>query len=211
MKEKMLENICNILTDCYLENLSSDIFYENVVSIFKEKYKKSFEYDTGATKGVLMFRDLGFVIKIPFTGDGEYDFYGSGYGDGWDYCQTEEKRFEFAKIEGVEQCFLETKFLTYINNYPIYVQDYIKDIGDECNSSNHTDIERTKMKSTCEEKGYYCFNSNWLLNAYQYYGEDKFYKLLRFIDDYDIDDLHFNNLGYKGKQPLIVDYASFND
>lgn len=208
--EKELKEILNALEYCDFEDIKEASFWDNVVDTFKQKYKKPCYCDSGATKGVLIFRELGFVIKIPFIGDDEDYFYGSGYSDGWNYCQTEEKKFEFAKECGLDRCFLETKFIGHVNNHPIYIQDYIEEIGGGSHYSNYTDKERTEMEDKCEGSGYNCFNPNWLLDAFKYYGEDTFYKLLRFIDDYDIDDLHGANLGYKGSQPLIIDYASFN-
>lgn len=54
---------------------SDDDFYEVVVSPLRSSTKLgNWTYDTGATKGVLIFRDCAFVIKIPFYGK---DGYGS--------------------------------------------------------------------------------------------------------------------------------------
>ena len=64
--EKELNAILDALKMGDYEDLYDTIFYENVVRPFKEKYKQQFYYDYGATKGVLVFKELGFVIKIPF-------------------------------------------------------------------------------------------------------------------------------------------------
>jgi hypothetical protein len=210
-REKEVNEILDALRNCDFEELIECVFWEKIVGPFKEKYKKPFTYEAGATKGVLMFKDLGFVIKIPFVGDNDDYFYGSGYSDGWNYCQTEEKRFEFAKEYGLDQCFLELKYIGHIDNYPIYLQEYISEVGGGIHYASYSDKERNEMTDRCEGSGYNCFNPNWLLDAFKYYGEEIFYKLLRFIDDYDIDDLHGANLGYQNGQPLIIDYASFNN
>ena len=65
------------------------VFWEKNWTLLKKNTRNLLQ--AGATK-VLMFKDLGFVIKIPFVGDNDDYFYGSGYSDGWNYCQTEEKK-----------------------------------------------------------------------------------------------------------------------
>lgn len=103
------------------ENDEAD-FYSIVVQPFSEKYKKPFDYATGATKGVLIFEQLGFVIKIPFCRNSEDCYYNSAYGEyeccyftgadtdnGWDYCEAEANKYERAEEEGLAQCFAKTK------------------------------------------------------------------------------------------------------
>ena len=58
---------------CSFEELSEDSFYINVVQPLKDAQCFSdWSYSSGVTKGVLIFKGLDFVIKIPFSGSGEY-------------------------------------------------------------------------------------------------------------------------------------------
>ena len=47
-------------------------------------------------------------------------------------------------------------------------------------------------------------------DAINWYGENEIEKLLKFINDEKINDLHSGNLGYLNDRPVIVDYAGYN-
>ena len=75
--EKELNEILNALESGDYNDLYDSVFYEQIIRPFKQKYKKSFSYDYGATKGVIIFEELGFVIKIPFGASLDSEFYGA--------------------------------------------------------------------------------------------------------------------------------------
>ena len=111
------------------ENDEAD-FYPVVVQPFSEKYKKPFDYATGATKGVLIFEQLGFVIKIPFCRNSEdYDDYyeccnyftGADADNGWDYCEAEADKYQRAEEEGISMCFAKTEKIGEIDGYFLIV------------------------------------------------------------------------------------------
>lgn len=61
---EQLEKYCTFATD-----LCSNNFYEDIVSPLEDAgCFKNWTYDSGATKGVLIFGDENFVVKIPFCG-----------------------------------------------------------------------------------------------------------------------------------------------
>ena len=171
------------------------------------------------------FEGTDFVIKIPFNGteepcyedDDEYNFVpfdgaGEYYKDNcWDYCNLEVERFQAALDEEVDKCFVETIYIGSVNNYPIYAQELVEmyDYSEhDFENSNKAD-ELEKTSSLCKSNKVQCFHTNWLTDARKYYGEDFLIKLLKFIDNYCISDLHSGNLGYICGRPIIVDYASF--
>jgi hypothetical protein len=204
------------------ENDEAD-FYSIVVQPFSEKYKKPFDYATGATKGVLIFEQLGFVIKIPFCCNSEDCEYNSAYGEyeccyftgadtdnGWDYCEAEANKYERAKEEGLAQCFAKTKKIGDIDGYPIYMQE-LADIYKSIDyQSSHTEEDSRQVSSICNSNNFYMFNIEWLSDAFHYYGEKMFHKLLEFIRTLGINDLHDGNIGYIGNRPVLVDYSSFD-
>lgn len=204
------------------ENDEAD-FYSIVVQPFSEKYKKPFDYATGATKGVLIFEQLGFVIKIPFCRNSEDCEYNSTYGEyeccyftgadtdnGWDYCEAEANKYERAEEEGLAQCFAKTKKIGDIDGYPIYMQE-LADIYKSIDyQSSHTEEDSRQVSSICNSNNFYMFNIEWLSDAFHYYGEKMFHKLLEFIRTVGINDLHDGNIGYIGNRPVLVDYSSFD-
>lgn len=204
------------------ENDEAD-FYSIVVQPFSEKYKKPFDYATGATKGVLIFEQLGFVIKIPFCRNSEDCYYNSAYGEykccyftgadadnGWDYCEAEANKYERAEEEGLAQCFAKTKKIGDIDGYPIYMQE-LADIYKSIDyQSSHTEEDSRQVSSICNSNNFYMFNLEWLSDAFHYYGEKVFHKLLEFIRTVGINDLHDGNIGYIGNRPVLVDYSSFD-
>lgn len=204
------------------ENDEAD-FYSIVVQPFSEKYKKPFDYATGATKGVLIFEQLGFVIKIPFCRNSEDCEYNSTYGEyeccyftgadtdnGWDYCEAEANKYERAEEEGLAQCFAKTKKIGDIDGYPIYMQE-LADIYKSIDyQSSHTEEDSRQVSSICNSNNFYMFNIEWLSDAFHYYGEKVFHKLLEFIRTVGINDLHDGNIGYIGNRPVLVDYSSFD-
>lgn len=221
-KENLDEILEALSYGTFDENDEAD-FYSIVVQPFSEKYKKPFDYATGATKGVLIFEQLGFVIKIPFCRNSEDCYYNSAYGEyeccyftgadtdnGWDYCEAEANKYERAEEEGLAQCFAKTKKIGDIDGYPIYMQE-LADIYKSIDyQSSHTEEDSRQVSSICNSNNFYMFNLEWLSDAFHYYGEKVFHKLLEFIRTVGINDLHDGNIGYIGNRPVLVDYSSFD-
>lgn len=190
-------------------DLYDNTFFDNIVRPFKNKYKKNFSYDYGASKGVLIFKDFNYVIKIPFVKNEDEDFCGASGNKEWDYCDAEVLKYQEAEKEGLNNCFAKTIKIGEIDNYPIYLQEYAEifnQINNKTPSRSKEDLE--KVSELCQN--YYCFNKEWLSDVLNFYGEQTFYHLMNFIDDYDIKDLHGANLGYIGLRPVLVDYSSFD-
>lgn len=209
--KKEVDEILDVLYYGDFDCLSDNSFFRQIVSPFKDKYKKPFAYDYGATKGVLIFKELGFVIKIPFVCNDDWDFSGAECANGWDYCEVEALKYQDASINGLAECFAETMCIGDVDGHPIYIQELatMYEKGETTTKRSDEDIE--KVKSLCSSQNYDCFNSNWLSDVLNFFGERMFYKLLNFISDADISDLHNGNIGYIGMRPVLVDYSSFND
>lgn len=233
MKEltKEEKEIMEALKNCDFNNLFNDegddeSFSYDVYEPFKNNYKGKVSYETGATKGVLIFEDLNFVIKIPFKYGSDHRYYGSyeGYNEysgmyrgaecpnGWDYCEVETIKYENAEDYDVSDCFAKTELIGTIDGYPIYKQEFATIYSNSNGSTScHTRDDEEKVEKYCDDNCYDCFNIDWLSDAFIYFGEKKFCQLMQFIRDFNIADLHSHNLGYIGMKPVLVDYSSFND
>lgn len=222
-RKEELDEILEVLSYGTFDEIDEAEFYPVVVQPFSEKYKKPFDYATGATKGVLIFEQLGFVIKIPFCRNTEDCYYNSAYGEyeccyftgadtdnGWNYCEAEADKYERAETEGLAQCFAKTEKIGDIDGYPIYMQE-LADIYKSIDyQSSHTEEDSRQVSSICNSNNFYMFNIEWLSDAFHYYGEKVFHKLLEFIRTVGINDLHDGNIGYIGNRPVLVDYSSFD-
>ena len=217
-KEEINE-ILDALKNGVYEDLDESQFYYDVVQPFADSYTKPYQYDTGATKGVLLFKDLGFVIKIPFCRNSDtYDEYyeccdyftGADADNGWDYCEAEAYKYNRAELEGLNECFAKCEKIAEIDGYPIYIQEYAEIYRFMEDKTPHNEEETSQVSSICNSKGFYIFNLDWLSDVFYYFGEKVFYKLLDFIDLVGINDLHDKNIGYIGDRPVLVDYSSYD-
>lgn len=199
--------------------------------IIPDNYK--FDYNYGTSKLVISIwneenKSKIDIIKIPFKGqyiykyseDGEeYDdweeeifqeYSHSGASKKWDYCEKEVINYNLAKEAEVDFCFAKTELIGYVHNYPIYKQQYVEDTN-AYDREDYSEEERKKTVKTCQNKNFYRISSNWLSNVMTVYGEQYLIKLMDFIKENNICDLHDNNLGYHNGAPIIFDYSDFDD
>lgn len=216
--ENELREILDALNICYFDELDQYSFDDDVVYPFNEKYKKPFKTASGASKGVLIFPDFGFVIKIPFIFCDGDEMCGAQDGiNAWDYCSQEVCRYEMAEEEGFGDIFLETDLLGEVNNHPIYIQPYAEVLskidGSEYDSKHRsgTDMDRTFVKEIDDAENYDTLSSMWEADLLVRYGIEKFKSFKKYIKDNWINDLRDENIGYIGKNPVLIDYAGFNE
>lgn len=216
--ENEIREILDALHDCYFDELDDYTFDESVVAPFNNSYKKPFRAANGASKGVLIFPNFGFVIKIPFIFCDGDEMYGAQDGvNAWDYCSQEVCRYEIAEEEGFGDIFLETDLLGEVNNHPIYIQPYAEVLskidGSEYDSKHRsgTDMDRTFVKEIDDAENYDTLSSMWEADLLVRYGIEKFKSFKKYIKDNWINDLRDENIGYIGKNPVLIDYAGFNE
>lgn len=109
---------------CNFDKLTPESFeYQVVGPLHQAKCLPHWTWNNGATKGVLIFDDLDFVIKIPFYGyectphwESECGTYHSSYSyeirtfkpEGWYWVEDEVERFQNATCEnGWDYCAVE--------------------------------------------------------------------------------------------------------
>lgn len=170
---------------------------------------------TGASKFVFSLNEKE-VVKIPFDGmwqevdwdefddNCEGDFSFTPYDN--NYCEIETSVYADAVAAGVEMFFASTKYVGVSkNNKPIYVSEKV-------NNWYHG-WKPTPSKGSVEkaEQTESELSTDWLAVAYEVYGDDLVNRLLDFICDEGIDDLHRGNLGVRQDgTPCILDYSGFS-
>ena len=172
-----------------------------------------FNYDFGATKLAIMPRNKDYVIKIPFQGcyEGNFcNFIGASSECEWDYCNVEVERYYDICSTPFKDCFAETIFIGYINDYPIYLQEKCTPFN---NSYNKTKEKRKKMNSFLRKIDcYYDLNTDWCIDLLKYYGPKKFKDFITLIKKFKWDDdLTCDNVGYKNGHPIIIDFSGFRE
>lgn len=175
----------------------------------------------GATKYVIILEDKNYVIKIPYNAycpssdyeedDIEYYYGADSLEREWDYCETEMERYSIAKESKFKNCFSETSFLFFVNDYPVYIQDKCQDC-DECYEGFSSKEEKEKIKNmiTKGELNQKDFPLSWVTDFINCFGEIYFKDFLNFLEDLDWDDdLRRSNVGYLNNIPVLIDYSSF--
>jgi hypothetical protein len=209
--------------DCDGAGLTSYNFDYRVLEYLPDNF--SYKCFSGVSKLCIIPEGADYVIKIPFKGnlDDENDFYyefenANETETCWDYCLTELLYYQQAKHFKVEKAFCKTKLLGYINDYyPIYVQQRAEPFENKysfamtCNYRNDKTNHIENTKDYCASKLYRFFNDIWLTDALEYYGKAQFDKIMSFIEDCRIRDLHSGNLGYIGARPVIIDFSDYVD
>lgn len=221
-----VDEIIKALEHCNFDELSEYTFRDNILETFREQYKHSWYYETGASKLVIIPDAQNFVIKIPFEGyhpEAEWDdeeceyyecdfehFYGADTDNEWDYCEVEATRYELSKTYGVEECFAKCQKVAEIDGYPIYMQEKAE-MYNCLDTSKHTEEDKKSVSKICSENCYNCFNADWLSDVFNYFGEKIFYVFMQFLSDFNVNDLHSGNIGYINGRPVLIDYSGWGD
>ncbi len=132
----------------------------------------------------------------------------------WDYCELENYIYNKAVEEGLETCFAATKILGFINDYPIYYQptaiiycqiENSKMSKINSDSTKRGEAIRAHSDTYIDER----IPSVWLGEFLEFFGEQMFNKLFHFINEYNLSDFHYGNMGYIDNIPVLVDYSGF--
>ena len=212
-----INEILNALENCYFDELDCDCFDNDFIEEFKIEYHKPFGVANGASKGVLIFKDFSFVLKIPFIFCDGVELEGAfEANESWNYCEQEVARYEMAKDDGFQNIFLEIEYLTEINGHPIYIQPYAEILSNinfvqyekkHCSSFNEKD--REIVRTLDDEEGSDYLDSGWEADLYVLYGLDFYKEFKHYLIQNCIYDLRDENIGYINKNPVLVDYARF--
>lgn len=162
----------------------------------------------GATRWAFVFPKHRMVVKFP-----KYDETDE------DYCELELENYNRAKEYRVERCLLPIEYVdTTESDIPIYIQpmytiaherlDYeiCKRWERKLHGLHNAPIVR-KVENGC----YYTPTRLWTERAIQIYGKAFMKSFQRWSRECRVNDLHTGNIGWLGKQPIIIDYAGYHD
>ena len=161
---------------------------------------------TGAFKECLIFPDMDFVLKIPFSF--------CSYSRECNACEDEIRTYQSAKEAGVEKVFLETWFIGYLRNgRPVYGQakaDYTSNSLPESKKKKYERITRTVTENMRNKviHGMYDHSVNrlWVEMFISLYGKNFARKFETWTKETHLTDFHSGNIGYRKDKPIILDY-----
>ena len=214
----------------YIENFSLNeecAFTEDDVDNFVcgvDENLPDWDYETGATKLVIIPGVEDFVIKIPFNGqyndlnnEGEYifDSFISGGGPNWnDYCALEVNITENARGDEFEDFILPVVKAGEWRAYPIYVQPKAEPYLEFGAHSSAKSLERVSRMKMSGEIDIERLPQEWVASCLDWLDKDeeKLKELLCFFEEIGaFDDLHGGNVGYYNGHPVLIDYAGYRD
>lgn len=241
-------NACYKIRDIFLELENLEDLYtfhtlDQEDERVDEPYQKIFEelcdnydiewIDNGLTKMVISFRDIPYVVKIPFLHVKRYDselnvvaeyeyeeaekkMRVGSLGRANDYCKLESDLFIQAAGYGLDGLFAETWLaFTIDDKYPIYISEKIANnsFEQDINESTYSKkIRKSEENISSKHKVRYDPSKKIRLKICADYGEKILDNFLQFIDIFDIDDLHDNNVGLRDNGKLVIfDYSGYNE
>lgn len=226
------EEVCNLIneipfnderyfTEGDVDYLISDISLEN------------FNYETGATKCVIIPDEKEYVIKIPFNaitvsccdcdnypGTGalcnatrcpfaHFEWGGGEKGD--NYCELEVELYNQVKEKYNQflDFFLPTIKICEIDNYPVYIQKKA-----EILDTKTYPVSENSKETVRSNKQFISAPIEWLAKCLEDMNNDlnMYNDFLDMLKDLGMSgDLHRGNVGYYNGHAVLIDYAGFMD
>jgi len=199
-----VEDVCQCIYDAYKRIESS---YPN----------EDFSIEVGCTKLVIVDKNQDTVLKIPFNGYTDWDtwcpFHSAWNGEEYcdNYCRREVWLYDNALVEGYEEFFCGIELFGYTKDRtPVYEQKKLNFPVDM-----HTSIESIQSYDHYTDDfrccGIFdCESGPCMLEAI---GEDNFKRLMDFLIEYEVSDLHSANLAIDPQTGIlcICDYGGFRE
>ena len=185
-------------------------------SDFEGNFPNSIGEASGASRQVFWdYNHEDFVLKVGF---GKEDA---------KYCEKEETVYLAAKEQGLEKYFGWTAYICTVDNMDIYAMEFLD--CDECRVSDdsyqyhyelycdeneldpNTDEAREQWEDLLESDWSMSMDNSdavteWFLDRLDWQERNE---LSIFLRDWDINDLHAANVGYRGNMPVFADYAGW--
>ena len=165
----------------------------------------------GMTRIVVICEDLPWVLKFNFQDKNMRQ----------DYNLLEATNYKRACEEGVEEFFAATYYLGVVDGIMTYAQEKVEANEDVVSSSFFEYTLETYFSDRVveNEEDEDKLNDDAWDEANCLDNEDRIYAMIEnfkdarrvweFTDKYDINDLHSGNWGYRGKQPVLIDYSGY--
>lgn len=135
-----------------------------------------------------------------------------------DYCELEARNYNLAKKYGIERCLLP---IEYVGTTDTEVAVYYQPMFDKAQGAMpYREQERIEQKlgglhnaPVIRKIRRGCYDAPerlWLERATQIYGKRFMREFERWTHEAQVNDLHNGNVGYIGRQPIIIDYAGYH-
>lgn len=168
-------------------------------------------YAHGATRMVIWDKNNpDYVAKIALTVDNEK------------YCQKEVELYEAAVEAGLESHFAWCAEIYCHGEKSVYAMEYLECDYDQMDSESYQwgykrycadyDLDTEAQESKDKFSDYYWSDSgeSLVIEWFEsHLARPIAAKLDRFIYDHDIEDIHNGNIGYRGNQLVLCDYAGY--
>ena len=134
------------------------------------------------------------------------------------YCELELQNYNLAKKYGVERCLLPIEFVgevacgLRIYRQPMYLYS-LSDMPDRCRKDMIIKYDKTVKWSMISRIRHGCYDApveRWVARATQIYGKAFMRSFQKWTHEARVNDLHSSNIGFLGKQPIIIDYAGYH-
>lgn len=177
--------------------------------------KNGISFFHGASKLVIIDEESDWVIKLSYDCSVDVD-----EGMESDYCKRELYNYEKACEEGVDKFFAEIHMIGEVDGIEVYLQEKLKvddgveedvdkifrDYAYSLDESYYDEIEDDDERESILADDVYEMDEGERIEAIFGFEE----KLITFIEDNDINDLHSGNFGYRGADLVIMDYSGWN-
>ena len=125
-----------------------------------------------------------------------------------DSCETEVLLYRIAEKRGLERFFAKSEDIGNGIVKQERAEEFVKDRKDL------TDNQRSEVIDFVSQYGlcilYSVSNSKVLYWLMQEYSGEELSKLQKFVDEFDIDDLHSYNVGWCNGKLKLIDYSGTN-
>lgn len=162
---------------------------------------------SGATRWAFVFVKERIVYKFPRYGSVSTD-----------YCALELANYNLGKKYRIEKCLLPIALVGELPcGLPIYTQPMYdrphealgwqdeEKLRERLGQLHNSPIVR-KVQNGC----YSCPQRLWIERAIQIYGKAFMRSFEKWSREGQVNDLHGGNVGWLGKQPIIIDYAGYH-
>ena len=204
--------------------------------LYKAGLNKECDIANGVSKVVIIPRNSAYVIKTPLFGSWYYpeeyneendeyytdyenaqfdEYTGAYYEDAEidcsNYCELEEYLYNFTVENGISDMFAKTEFFGYAKGgRPVYISEKCK--GFHWGDREPSDVSKTLVKDKRDSTpGWSRMDSMITALFVDDYGVERAGKLFQFLFDFDISDLHNDNvmISEKTGKIVITDYSGF--
>lgn len=214
--EELRKEMETLFNACGFDNIEDECCFADFAN--RHTLPDDVWYEFGASRIVLGYNDGEYVFKMD-----------DDFADEEDFTKKEYEVYQLAKEEGLAEYFAEEVFVgTYVvGKYEVEV--YAMERANIDYDGNSERGRESRFREYCEDNGIINPNaevediffshvySNWdegsaedmFSVASEEWGYSEAYKVQRFCEDHEVNDLHAGNWGYVDDRWVITDYAGF--